>query len=70
MLTLIGDFGGIAEVLHVFIGIFMAGISSVQLNSLLANRFYTWSRPELYRDKVLPIVIITQGPIHICREFV
>ena len=57
MLTLIGDFGGIAEVLHVFIGIFMAGISSVQLNSLLANRFYTWSRPELYRDKVLPIAV-------------
>ena len=55
LLTLIGDFGGIAEFLHVFIGFFMAGISSVQLNSLLANRFYTWGRPELYREKVLPI---------------
>jgi hypothetical protein len=55
LLTLIGDFGGIAEFLHVFIGFFMAGISSMQLKSLLANRFYQWSRPELYREKVMPI---------------
>jgi hypothetical protein len=50
IITMLGSFGGVWELLSTVVGVFMATFSSMKYRSLIANRFYQWNMPESFKS--------------------
>jgi len=53
IITMLGSFGGVWELLSTVVGFFLATFSSIKYRSLIANRFYHWTMPDSFKSQMI-----------------